>query len=219
MTLPLHLLAVLLISSLMLDPIVQSRAKQSDAEREELLGGVRTVVQERADLVGDLKKPIEVSRYRDQSETYDRQGNIVEAIDYGAHSGDIIERTLTPYYVVPAGMIKAVPYEVVAELSNPSAAPPPGVVEKKGILIRGQILTRVQPAYPPAAKLARISGEVKVEAVIDEEGKVIYARATSGHPLLRDSAEVAARQWRFSPTTIDGKAVKVLSAIVLRFNL
>jgi hypothetical protein len=62
MTLVLHLFAVLLISSLMIEPIAQSRAKQSDAEREGLLGPVRTVVQERADLSGDPKKPIEFPR-------------------------------------------------------------------------------------------------------------------------------------------------------------
>ncbi|HKS40594.1 MAG TPA: energy transducer TonB, partial [Blastocatellia bacterium] len=41
---------------------------------------------------------------------------------------------------------------------------------------------RVEPAYPPLAKAALISGAVIVEVTVDEEGKVIAARAISGHP-------------------------------------
>lgn len=128
-----------------------------------------------------------------------------------------VQATPTTYYVVPAGLVPAVPYEVIA-VSSAGQSPPPGVVAKTGVIVRGQVITRVQPSYPPLARPIHLSGVVQLEIVVDETGNVIYARATVGHPLLRESAEVAARQWKFAPTTVDGKPVKVLGGISMNFN-
>jgi TonB family protein len=73
-----------------------------------------------------------------------------------------------------------------------------------------------KPAYPrETAK--HISGEVRVNVVIDESGKVISARAVSGHPLLRAAAVEAARQAEFPPALHNGKPVKVSGFIVYTF--
>jgi len=53
--------------------------------------------------------------------------------------------------------------------------------------------------------------------MVDEEGKVISATAVSGHPLLHASAVRAARQARFTPTLLSGKAVKVSGTINYNF--
>ena len=55
------------------------------------------------------------------------------------------------------------------------------------------------PAFPPAALAVRASGIVKVEARISIEGKVIEARYTEGHPLLRAASIQATRLWTFKP--------------------
>jgi TonB family protein len=55
----------------------------------------------------------------------------------------------------------------------------------------------VEPVYPSAARSAKADGEVKVQIVVDRFGNVIAACAISGHPFLRNSAEVAAKQWKF----------------------
>lgn len=75
---------------------------------------------------------------------------------------------------------------------------------------------QVQPEYPPIALAARASGSVKVVVAISEDGKVTDASVTSGHPLLRESALAAARQWVFKPLT-EG-AVKVKSMAILTFT-
>jgi TonB family protein len=61
---------------------------------------------------------------------------------------------------------------------------------------------RVEPVYPPIAKSARLEGAVIVLVTIDNEGNVLSAEALSGHPLLRDAAITAARQWKFKPAGI-----------------
>jgi protein TonB len=69
------------------------------------------------------------------------------------------------------------------------------------------------------AEAAQVSGPVVVEITVDEEGNVISARAVSGHPLLRDAAVEAARQWNFTPTTLQGEPVKVIGTLTFNFTL
>jgi TonB family protein len=95
----------------------------------------------------------------------------------------------------------------------------PKIIRKSGGVLEGSALQRVQPVYPPLAKAAKVSGAVLVEVTINEEGGVNAARAISGHPLLKDSAVAAARQWRFSETKLQGEPVKVIGTITFNFLL
>ena len=47
---------------------------------------------------------------------------------------------------------------------------------------------------------------------------MIAARAVSGHPLLKDAAVNAARQWQFTPTTLSGVAVRVIGTLTFNFE-
>lgn len=92
-----------------------------------------------------------------------------------------------------------------------------------GAMVSGGVLNSKatslpKPPYPPIAKAAKASGTVVVQVVVDETGKVITARAVSGHPLLRASAEQAARQATFAPTVVSGKPVKVSGTITYDFQ-
>jgi TonB family protein len=84
-------------------------------------------------------------------------------------------------------------------------------------VVNSKAVTLPKPEYPQAAQSVRASGEVKVQVVIDEQGNVTSAEAISGHPLLRQAAEKAARQSKFTPTYLTGQAVKVTGAIVYNF--
>jgi|SRR5215468_7360034 len=91
--------------------------------------------------------------------------------------------------------------------------PPPisaGIVNEKAIKL-------VQPPYPPIAKSAHVSGRVTVQVFIDENGDVFFAAALSGDPLLQAAAITAARQSKFTPTTLAGKPVKVTGVVVYNF--
>jgi TonB family C-terminal domain len=96
---------------------------------------------------------------------------------------------------------------------------PPKIIRKSGGVLQDSATKRVEPAYPPLAKTARISGVVVVEVTVDEEGKVISAHAVSGHPLLKDATVNAARAWMFTPTTLQGTPVKVIGTITFNFSL
>ncbi len=88
-----------------------------------------------------------------------------------------------------------------------------------GGVLNGKAIELVKPAYPAAAKAVRAEGTVNVQVTIDENGNVISANAVSGHPLLRAAAVQAARASKFSPTSLQGQAVRVTGVIFYDFTL
>lgn len=86
-----------------------------------------------------------------------------------------------------------------------------------GGVVNSKSTNLVKPTYPQAARAVRASGAVNVQVTIDENGNVISASAVSGHPLLRQAAEQAARASKFAPTLLSGQPVKVTGIIVYNF--
>ena len=95
----------------------------------------------------------------------------------------------------------------------------PKIIRKSGGVLQASATQRVEPAYPPLAKAAHISGAVVVEVTIDELGNVQSARVISGHPLLKDAAVQAAQGWKFQPTSLSGAPVKVIGTITFMFQM
>jgi TonB family protein len=85
--------------------------------------------------------------------------------------------------------------------------------------LNSKAVTMPKPAYPQEAKRLKIQGTVNVRVVVDENGKVISAKAVDGPAPLREPAEAAARQATFAPTTQDGITVKVTGVLTYNFSL
>ena len=81
-----------------------------------------------------------------------------------------------------------------------------------------QVVSMPAPNYPEIAKAAGAEGEVEVEVTVNEEGRVISARAVRGHPLLQQAAVEAARKAQFKPTLLSGEPVKVLGVLTYKFT-
>ncbi len=89
--------------------------------------------------------------------------------------------------------------------------------ESSKSIVNSKSRSLVSPNYPAAARAVRASGAVNVQVTIDEDGEIIMANAVSGHPLLRQAAEKAAKESRFSPTFLAGQPVKVTGIILYNF--
>ena len=83
----------------------------------------------------------------------------------------------------------------------------------------GMLLQKTQPIYPPIAKAARQSGTVVLQATISKTGSIENLHVISGPAMLQQAAMDAVRQWRYTPTYSDGKAVEVEFTINVRFSL
>ncbi|MDX6405850.1 MAG: periplasmic protein TonB [Blastocatellia bacterium] len=106
--------------------------------------------------------------------------------------------------------------EIKDEPPPPPPKPTPHAPISGGVL-NGKAVHLVQPPYPPIARSAHASGQVVVQVLIDENGNVVAAHATSGHPLLQAAATNAARASKFTPTKLSGQPVKVNGVIIYNF--
>jgi len=105
-----------------------------------------------------------------------------------------------------------------------TAPPPPkpklnGPLRVGGNVQAARIVNRVQPVYPPLARQTRISGTVRLHAIIGKDGAITSLEVMSGHPLLQQAALDAVRQWRYQPTLLNGEPVDVDTTIDVIFSL
>jgi periplasmic protein TonB len=123
---------------------------------------------------------------------------------------------------VPGGQMGGVIGGVIGGMG---AAPPPpkpkpnGPIKVGGQVQAARIVNRVQPLYPPLARQTRISGTVRLHAIISKDGTIQQLEVLSGHPLLQAAALDAVRQWRYQPTLLNGDPVEVDTTIDVIFSL
>ncbi len=100
------------------------------------------------------------------------------------------------------------------EDANPAA---PNTVSTGSLNTRAT--RRVIPVYPQIARNASTEGIVRVYVTVDERGNVNEIAKSEGPTLLRGAAEDAARRWKFSPTLVAGKPVRLTGFIEFNFTL
>jgi protein TonB len=82
-----------------------------------------------------------------------------------------------------------------------------------------RLVSRIEPIYPVLAKQIGKSGKVELHAMIGEDGTIQSLEAVSGDPIFFASAMQAVRQWRYTPTMLNGQAVKVDTYITVIYNM
>jgi TonB family protein len=87
-----------------------------------------------------------------------------------------------------------------------------------GNVQESKLIRRVEPVYPELAKTARVQGRVVLVVTVDEEGSVAEIKVTNGHPLLDEAAVTAVRQWKYSPTLLNGEPVPVIATVTVTFS-
>jgi protein TonB len=104
--------------------------------------------------------------------------------------------------------------------SDPVGRTDDDIVRPGGDVRAPEILRRVEPQYPEAARKARIEGVVILDAVIAASGEVEEVRVIrSAGTLLDDAAAEALRRWTYRPATLNGRAVRVLLTVTVSFRV
>ena len=111
------------------------------------------------------------------------------------------------------------PATVTQPTPEPTPVKPTGPQRVTSVVLAGKVVNLPKPSYPMIAKQMRAQGPVNVQIVVDENGGVISAHAVSGSPTLTSAAEDAAKRARFTPTILNGVAVKIQGVITYNFIL
>ena len=102
----------------------------------------------------------------------------------------------------------------------PPPSPPPQPLPRVGGNIKPpQKIADVAPTYPAIARAAHVEGVVILEVVIAEDGSVRDVKILRSIPLLDAAAIEAVRQWRFSPTLLNGEPVPIVMTVTVAFRL
>ena len=88
-----------------------------------------------------------------------------------------------------------------------------------GNVLPAKLISSVPPSYTAMAKSQHVSGDVKIDALIDADGRVTTMKIISGPVLLQQSAMDALRQWKYRPATLNGSPVSMHLTVTLQFRL
>ena len=92
-------------------------------------------------------------------------------------------------------------------------------VRISGSVAAANLLTSVDPVYPPIAQAAHVQGAVVLHAIIDSDGTIQRLTIISGPPMLVQAAVDAAKQWTYKPYLLNGTPVEVETTITVTFHL
>ena len=129
-----------------------------------------------------------------------------------------IENKVTPSQ--PANVSSA-PTENASEKVVPTEAKRDTAVPVLRIsedVLRKAAIELPEPPYPADASLAGAGGQVQVELIIDQNGNVTTARATSGNPLLYQAATSAANKSRFMMSAFSDHPTNAYSVLTYNFE-
>ena len=125
---------------------------------------------------------------------------------------------------IPGGQLDGAIGGIIGATSGPAApafkaAPTVQRVRVSPGVIKGLLIHRVEPVYPPLAQQARIQGAVVLTAIIDKDGNVERLQLVSGHPLLAPAAIEAVKQWRYKPFLLGGQPLEVETTVTVNFHV
>ncbi len=103
--------------------------------------------------------------------------------------------------------------------SPPQSAASGDAARISGGVMAGNVLSKVNPTYPPDAKAAGISGSVVLHAIIGKDGTIEDLTVISGPKELTASALDAVRQWTYRPYLLNGEPVEVDTTITVNYQL
>jgi protein TonB len=106
-----------------------------------------------------------------------------------------------------------------SDLVLPPPPPPAPHHPPVSRMMEGNLILRVQPAYPSLARQVRVQGLVVLRAVISRDGAIENLQVLSGHSMLVQAAVDAVRQWRYRPYVLNGEPVEVETEVKVNFIL
>lgn len=86
-------------------------------------------------------------------------------------------------------------------------------------LVPARLVERVAPQFPPLLRNAKREGSVSLRLHISPLGDVDHVEMTGGDSAFLKAAEEAVKQWRYTPASLNGKAIASSAEVLLEFKL
>jgi protein TonB len=188
------------------------RKPQPDGERRPMRRAPRpfkpTVMQEPAEI------PEKVAMIVDEAPVLERTGS-----DDGVVGG--VEDPSGPLHPTIRNLLDRTKVAPPPEPAKVDTAPAKPIVRVKvgGVVQPPTPIYTPKPVYPHLARMTRVGGTVRLEAVIAIDGSVKNIRLVFGHPLLVNAAVEAVKQWRYTPTLLNNDPVEVVMQVDVNFTL
>ncbi|NIM00634.1 MAG: TonB family protein [Acidobacteria bacterium] len=118
-----------------------------------------------------------------------------------------------------------IPADVEFIIGVPEPPPPTGPLLAGVNNVSNPVLiesTKIEPEYPELARVARLEGQVILQAIVRKDGTVgdiSVIRVNRPNLGFEDSAIAAVKQWRYEPALQNGKPVEVYFTVVVDFSL
>jgi TonB family protein len=125
----------------------------------------------------------------------------------------------------PSGAPDGVPTGIEPPLHTPRLPVEDPTVEEKrdrvtiGHIDPAHLTRRIEPRYPTMGVQLRRETRVELQAIIARDGSIQSLQVLSGDPLFYQSALEAVREWRYTPTYLNGLAVEVDTHITVIYSL
>ncbi len=160
--------------------------------------------------LNSLRKALELVKAKDPKTQTADFGLPTVAVGEFAPNKIEEDRALTPTNKLIEGgeVLKRVPpvFPSIRPAKNVEAGEnPTGVTKDGGAVSLGGGRGALTAAYT--------SGKVKVEVLVSTAGEVVFAHVVQGRSDLNGAAVAAARKWKFSPATFEGKPVQMSGVI------
>jgi len=168
--------------------------------------GAQAAASEQELLARAAKNPQEVLALLDLVRLYVEQGRLAEADEMLRRTSLAIQRTRA---------LQAPERRLEPTVSFDQNAP----LRVGGDIAEPKKLRDVRPVYPEEARAAGVQGIIIIEATIDPQGEVSDAHVLRSVPMLDEPALDAVRQWRFTPTLLNGEPVSVIMTVTVNFSL
>jgi TonB family protein len=202
--------------------------RESEEKRNAILAGMAQISMEQAIQIATSKSPGKVIECSLVGEHWEKEGELAKPSLVLYHviilSNESPARTHVMINAIDGSVFRVTKDEKREEDESASYTPEQGTTGYatkrraiQGGVLNGKALSLPQPQYPAIARAAKASGTVNVEVLVDELGSVIAAHAVSGHPLLQSAAVSAARQAKFTPTSVNGEPTRISGILTYNF--
>ena len=153
----------------------------------------------------------------DDVPVYSGPGGVPGGVSQGREGGVVgspfIDSILSS--VRPAPAVVRAPDPVPTTIRETTVVKPPRI----SVMELARPIHRVDPVYPPVARMARVQGVVELQGVLGTDGRIHELKVLHGHPLLIKAAVDAVLQWTYAPTILNGQPVEVIAPIIVTFRL